>query len=141
MFACRTLELELRTAVFAASGRFDVATQRVRDPLHTVTNYQHGNTLRKNCRGTLWSVRVVHGTGTAGEDDAGGLVLANFFHGRRARKNGAKDFLLAYSACDELRVLAAKIEHHDAAALGLRLQVFFLQFRSGGHGGLRGHVV
>ena len=41
-----SFELKLRPAVFAAASGFDVAAERMRDPLHAVTNAQDGNALR-----------------------------------------------------------------------------------------------
>jgi hypothetical protein len=65
----------------------------------------------------------------------------DFVHGSGAWQDGAEDFLFADAPRDELRVLAAEIEHHYAAALRLWLKVGFLHLRSSRHRALLCHAV
>src|SRR5439155_1977086 len=53
------------------------------------------------------------------QNDPSRLEPADFFDRRRARQHGGKNLLLTNPARDQLRILAAEVENHDAAEFRL----------------------
>src|SRR5216684_2840423 len=133
-FVSGTIDIQHRAAVFTARRRLHFPAQVVGEPLHTVADSQHRDAERKNGRVAFGSLRVVDGTGSAGEHNARGFELADFVERGGARENGREDLLLANAPGDELRVLAAEIENDYAAAFGVRAFVLvLLHLGSAGH--------
>ena len=106
---------EVRTAVLAASRGLHFSAQGFGNPMHAVADAQHGNAGRQHRRIALWGVLVVHRTGTAGEHDAHRFEGKNLLDASGARHDGAENLLFANAPRDELRVLAAKIQHDHSA--------------------------
>src|SRR6266851_701635 len=98
----------------------------------TVPDAQRVGKLREEV--AFGSLRVVDGTGSAGEHNARRFELADFVERGGARENGREDLLLANAPGDELRVLAAEIENDYAATFGVRAFVLvLLHLGSAGH--------
>jgi len=87
-------------AIFATFGRFDLAAQVMGEPLHAVADSQHGDSEGQDTYVAVGSLRVVDGAGTAGENNARGLELADFVERGGAWEDGGKDLLFADSAGD-----------------------------------------
>ena len=56
------LHRQFCTAIFAPLGWFDLSPERMRQPLHAVTNSENGDAQLQNFRVTNRGGRVVHGT-------------------------------------------------------------------------------
>ena len=89
------------------------SAQGVRHPLHAVANPQNRNPQLQHIRIAMRRVRVIHRTGAATQHDPHRLERADLLHLRRARQNRREYFLLADPPRNQLRILPAKIEHHN----------------------------
>src|ERR1700690_362056 len=120
-------DIQMRGAILAPLGALHFSAQRVREPVHSVTNSQHGHVKRQHFGIAFRCVGVVHRTGPAGEHDSHGLLRANLLERCRARQDRGKHLLLANPPRNQLRVLTAEIQHHNAAFCAHRSPAFFLQ--------------
>ena len=92
----------------------DLAAERVCQPLHAITDSENGHAELQNFCIANRRVRVIDRTWAAGEHDADRFKRANFLERRGARKNRGENLLFADAARNQLRVLAAEIQHHDS---------------------------
>src|SRR5579859_682047 len=109
--------LQLRAAIFTALRLFHLAAERVGDPLHTVANSKDRQAHGEDARIAFWSIRIIDGAGAARKNQADGFEFANLAKGGCAWENSGEDLLLANATRNQLRILAAEIQHHDAAEL------------------------
>ena len=100
-------------AVFALGRGANLAAHVVDDEVKSVADAQHGRVELEQFRVSGRRVGVVDRRGTAGEDDADGLVRLNFGKRRCARQDDGKDILFANAPRDQLRILRAEIEDND----------------------------
>ena len=81
--------------------------------------------------GSAWGILVVHGRGTAGQDDGARPSALELVVGRIVGQQFGVDVELAYAASDQLRELAAEVEDRDRSRGGRDL----------GRGAIRGRRV
>ena len=68
--------------------------------------------------GRAWGILVVHGRGTAGQDDGARPSALELVVGRIVGQQFGVDVELAYAASDQLRELAAEVEDRDRSRGG-----------------------
>ena len=105
-----------RWSVFAAIGFHDISAERVRDPLHSVADAEHGNAEGQNfaiARGASASY-----TELGPPESTMPLGWRRLISSKRsiARQNRGEDLLLANAPRDQLRVLTAEIQDDNPAA-------------------------
>ena len=110
------VDIEVRGAVLARLRANHLTAERVREPLHPITDSENGHAELQNFCVADGRVRVIDRTWAAGEHEADRFERANFFERSGARKNRGENLLLADAARDQLRVLAAEIEDDDSVA-------------------------
>ena len=104
---------QLRAAELADLGALDLAAELGRDELHAVTDAEHGDAELEQLAVQPRRARRVDRGRAAGEDQALGLALADLGGADVVGQQLAEDAQLAHAARDELRVLAAVVEHDD----------------------------
>src|SRR5690242_8595996 len=109
--------LKLRAAIFAALRPFHLAAERVGDPLHSVADSKDRQVHREDTRIAFWRIRIIDRAGTARKNQAGRFEFADLVKGGGTGENRGEHLLLADTAGNQLRILAAEIQHHDAAEL------------------------
>jgi hypothetical protein len=105
--------LHLGVSILALVGRAHFAAQLMSDELQAVANSQHRDAEGKHAIVGHGSILVIDGTRPAAKDNAHGTVAADLFQRRGTGQDDGKNVLLADAACDELRILRAKIENYD----------------------------
>ena len=98
--------------------------------MHAVANTENRNARRQNRWVAHRRISVVNGTGTTGQNHSRRFIGADLFHGGGTWQDRAEHLLLPNPPRDQLRVLPAKIQHHNSAKLRLRLGIFFLHFHT-----------
>ena len=87
------VDIKVRGAVFARFCANHLTAQRVRQPLHPVTDSENGHAELQNFWVAAGRVRVIDRTWAAREHDADRFERANFFERSGARKNRGKNLL------------------------------------------------
>ncbi len=110
------VDIQVRGAVLAGLRANHLPAERVREPLHSITDSENGDAELQNFCVADRRVGVIDRTWAAGEHEADRFERADFFERSGARKNRGENLLLADAARDQLRVLAAEIEYDDSVA-------------------------
>src|SRR5437762_2774393 len=120
------MQVEESASVFAAMRLLHLAAHRLGDPVHAVADTEHRNSHRQHAMVAGGSAGIVSGTRSARENQTDGLKFADLVWSGGAWHNRREYLLLADAARNQLGVLTAKIDHDDAAALGIRPRLDFL---------------
>jgi hypothetical protein len=114
-----------RAAELADLRALDLAAERQRDRLHAVADAQHRDPELEQLRIQPRRPRRVDRRRTAGQDQPLRVAAAHLVDPDVVGQQLGEDAALAHAAGDQLRVLAAVVEHHDLvgrdAALELEL--------------------
>src|SRR5690606_12849525 len=100
-----TMRFYLRVDKFAQVGRLYGSAQLNRHGLHAVANAEYRNTEFKDNLRCAGRVGFDSGFGATGENDAVGVVVANFVFVHIPGADFREDADLAYTTGDELGVL------------------------------------
>ena len=106
-------QVDLGVAVLALVAGHDFAAQLVRHELQAVADAEHRQAEMQHALVGGRRIGVIDRAWASGEDDAGGIVLLNFFQRSGAGQDDGEDVLFADAARDELRVLRAEVEDDD----------------------------
>ena len=113
--------VELGLAELGRAGAGDLAAELQREQLGAVADAERRDPeleeLRVDPRGALG----VDGGGAAGEDQRGRVPPPHLLDAERVRHELGVDARVADAACDQLRILAAEVEHEHRPLLRRRL--------------------
>ena len=104
------LHLYYNAAVFPFLCLFDPAAQQMGRELHAVADAEHRNTQSVKLRVDNRRVFIMDGGGTAGKDDADGLLFPDFLHRDAPGDHFRIDVAFPDTAGDQLGILAAEIK-------------------------------
>ena len=113
-------DLDCRRAVLAARGRGDVAAQLQGHQLGAVADAQHREPAAPDRCVGLGGVGVVDGHRPAREDDGPDAAALELVHRRVVGQELGVDVELTHPARDQLRELAAEVQHGDRSGGGGR---------------------
>ena len=108
---------EHRGAVLALARGRNLASEVVRDQLHAVADPQDRHPAAQGGRVDLGRVGLVHGGGTAAQDQPGRPACLQLRPGRGARDELAVDARLSDAPGDQLRVLGPEVQDQDQLSL------------------------
>ena len=109
-------------AVFALGAGADLAAEVMDDEVQAVTDAEGGKAELEHLGIGGRGVCVIDRGGSAGEDDADGVIALDFGDGNGAGQDDGEDVELADAARDELGVLRAEVENNDC--LGVHVLVW-----------------
>ena len=108
------VEIHRDAAVFALGGALDGAAEGVGRQLHAVADAQNRDALLVDGRVDMRRIRVEHGSGAAGEDDAHRLLFKDFGKRRQVGNNLAENLGFAHTAGDQLGILRAEVHQNNS---------------------------
>ncbi len=108
---------ELGAPELAPLGALDAAAEGLDHHLHAVTDAQHRDTELEQLGAQRRRPRLVHRRGTAGEDEGAWVAQLDPVDVGVVRQQLGEDAALAQAPGDQLRVLAAEVEHEDFLAI------------------------
>src|SRR5829696_755032 len=109
--ASRLAHGELRATELPRLGELDAAPKVVGHHLHPVADAEHRNVETEQLGAQPRGPLGVHGGRAPGEDQAEGLAPEDLLERRVVGQQLREDAALAHPPSDELRVLAAEVEH------------------------------
>ena len=108
------VEIDRNAAIFALGGALDGAAEGVGRQLHAVADAQNRDALLVDGRVDMRRIRVEHGSGAAGEDDAHRLLFKDFGKRRQVGNNLAENLGFAHTAGDQLGILRAEVHQNNS---------------------------
>lgn len=108
------VEIHRDAAIFALGGALDGAAEGVGRQLHAVADAQNRDALLVDGRVDMRRIRVEHGSGAAGEDDAHRLLFKDFGKRRQVGNNLAENLGFAHTAGDQLGILRAEVHQNNS---------------------------
>ncbi len=107
------MKMELRFAILVMRGPNHRATEIDSDALHTVTDAENRKPQIVDCFVHFESIFVIHGSGTAAQNNTFGIFRFDLFDLGEIGNNFAVDLLFAKAARNELRILRTEVENYD----------------------------
>ncbi len=108
---------DLGLAILALRGAADTAAQQVHHELTAVADAQHRHAPAEDLRGDRGGILQVDAVGTAGKNNALGILRLDHRQVGFIGIDFTVDIVLANTARDQLIVLAAKVQHDDSFLL------------------------
>src|SRR5712671_6783164 len=99
--------------VLALVRRANLAAERVHHELQSIADTENGHAQLEDARVRGRGIFVVDRPRRSREHDTHWGVALDFIEGSRARQHDGENVLFADAACDELRILRAKVEDDD----------------------------
>jgi hypothetical protein len=112
------VHVQPRAAELADRGALHAPAELEDQGLHPVTDPEHGHAELEELHAEARRALGVHGRRAAGEDQPARQAAANLVERDVVRQQLREDAALAHPARDELRVLAAEVEHQHLVDTG-----------------------